>query len=48
MKVNINQELLDSTYSSPVEKKILEMVGTDISDEEKIKFLVEFLRGLKG
>ena len=48
MKVNINQELLESVYNSEIERKILEVVEMDISDEEKIKLLVEFLRGKKG
>jgi len=48
MKVNINQELLDNIYNSPIEKKILEVAEMDISSEEKIRLLVEFLRGTKG
>jgi len=48
MKVNINQELLDNIYGSQLEKKILEVAEMDITDEDKIKLLVEFLREVKG
>lgn len=45
MKVNINQELLNYMYSSPLERKIIEVIEMDIPEEDKIKLLVEFLKG---
>jgi len=47
MKANTNHELLKKIFTEQLEKKIIDVVEMDISDEEKIKMLVEFTRGLE-
>ena len=45
MKTNINQELLNQIFDDPLEKKIIDVMDMDISDEDKIRIIVEFIRG---
>ena len=44
---NVNYEFLSKIYDDDLSRKIIEVISLDITDEEKIKILVNFMKGEK-